>query len=110
MGSMNVKSAEVLAVEQRESLKSQLTSTVQGYLDSRAQERNYDNINSLCTYATSTRLKFAGEAQAAVEWRDEVWMYCYVELDKVLSGLRTAPTPEELIEELPRLVWPNTPT
>jgi len=110
MGTINVKSAEVLAVEQRESLKSQLTSTVQGYLDSRAQERNYDSINSLCTYATSTRPKFASEAQVAVEWRDDVWMYCYAELDKVLSGLRVTPTPEELIEELPRLVWPNAPT
>jgi len=27
-----------------------------------------------------------------------------------VGGLRTAPTPDELIEELPRLVWPNAPT
>jgi len=110
MGSINVKSAEVLAVERMVALKQSLTSAVQKHMDDTAKERNFDDILSLCTYATSAKPKFKAEGQAGVEWRDEVWMYCYAELDKVLSGLRTAPTPEELIEELPRLVWPNAPT
>jgi len=105
-----VKTAEDKQEEFLASTKSRLTSAIQSMLDETAKERGYDSILSLCTYATSAKPKFKAEGQAGVEWRDDVWMYCYVELDKVLSGLRTAPTPEELIEELPRLVWPNAPT
>ena len=71
--------------------RSVITSAVQAHLDTTAQERNYDSILNLCTYATSPTVKFADEAQVAVEWRDDVWMYCYAELDKVLSGLRVTP-------------------
>ena len=105
-----VKTVEDKQVEAMTSIKQSLTSAVQKHMDDTAKERNFDDILSLCTYATSAKPKFKAEGQAGVEWRDEVWMYCYAELDKVLSGLRTAPTPEELIEELPRLVWPNAPT
>jgi hypothetical protein len=107
MGSINFKSAAVLEAQRIASVKSQLTSAVQAHLDTTAQERKYDNINSLCTYATSTNAKFKAEAQQAVEWRDQVWAYCYAELDKVLSGQRTTPTTEVLITELPVLTWPE---
>jgi len=107
MGSINVKSAEVLAGERMVALKQSLTSAVQKHMDDTAQKRNFDDILSLCTYATSAKPKFKAEGQAGVEWRDDVWLYCYAELDKVLAGERGTPTTQELIDELPVFTWPE---
>ena len=104
--------AEVQTIEDKQveaiaSLKQSLTSAVQKHMDDTAQQRNFDDILSLCTYATSAKPKFKAEGQAGVEWRDDVWLYCYAELDKVLAGERGTPTTEELIDELPVFTWPE---
>ena len=77
--------------------------TVQSYLDTTAQERGYDNILSLCTYATSTNITFAKEGQIGVEWRDAVWAKCYEILAEVQAGTREVP--EDIISELPVINW-----
>ena len=107
MGSINVKSAEVLQEEFLASTKSMLTSAIQSTLDNKAQERGYDNILSLCTYATSTAEKFSAEGQAGVAWRDEVWAKGYSMLADVEAGTRSIPTADELLAELPDFVWPT---
>ena len=107
MGSINVKSAAVIQEEFLASTKSMLTSAIQSTLDKKAQERGYDNILSLCTYATSTAAKFAAEGQAGVAWRDEVWAKGYSILADVESGARAIPTADELLAELPLFVWPT---
>jgi len=104
--------AEVQTVEDKQmealaALKQSLTSAVQKHMDNTAKERNFDDILSLCTYATSAKPKFKAEGQAGVEWRDDVWLYCYAELDKVLAGERGTPTTQELIDELPVFTWPE---
>ena len=104
--------AEVQTVEDKQmealaALKQSLTSAVQKHMDKTAKERNFDDILSLCTYATSAKPKFKAEGQAGVEWRDDVWLYCYAELDKVLAGERGTPTTQELIDELPAFTWPE---
>ena len=76
---------------------------MQSYLDVKAKERNYDNILSLCTYATSTNPAFAKEGQAVVEWRDAVWAKCYEILAVVQAGTREVPT--DIISELPVINW-----
>lgn len=79
---------------------------IQNLIDSQAQSRRYDSGNSLATYATSTIPQWAVEATAFVAWRDAVWAYAYAELDKVLAGERAQPSVEELLIELPEMVWP----
>lgn len=79
------------------------TDMVQAYLDSTARTRNYDNILSLCTYATSTNEKFRREGQAGVEWRDAVWAKCYEILAEIQAGTRGVP--EDIISELPVMNW-----
>jgi len=106
MGLINVKSAVVIQEEFLASTKSRLTSVIQSTLDEKAKERNYDSILSLCTYATSTAVKFSDEGQAGVAWRDEVWAKGYTILDDVESGTRAIPTADELLAELPDFVWP----
>jgi hypothetical protein len=98
--------AEQKAAEATEQLRQALTRAVQSHLDREAQERNYDGILSLCTYATSVNPKFAAEGQAGVEWRDAVWAKCYEILTDVQAGTRPAPTAEHLISELPTFAWP----
>jgi len=93
--------------ERHEQKVIEYTNAVQNHLDSTARDKGYDSIMSLCTYATSTNSKFAAEGQAGVAWRDAVWTDCYTILANVESGVRTAPTVEELIAELPQIVWPT---
>jgi hypothetical protein len=86
----------------------QYTAAVQAWLDDTAEERNYDHILSACSYVTSTNPLFQAEGQACVAWRDAVWASCYQIMGNVQAGNRAAPaTTEDLIAELPTIVWPQ---
>lgn len=100
--------SDALTVEAQEyQLRDALTDAVQRHLDETAKQRNYANILSLCTYATSVNTKFRVEGQAGVEWRDRVWARCYQILADVEAGTRAVPTETELLAELPVFVWPD---
>jgi hypothetical protein len=90
-----------------EEIQEILVSAIQQHLDATAQTRAYDGIISLCTYATSPSPKFAAEGQAGVEWRDACWAKGYEILAEYRKGLRQIPMPDELIAELPAMVWPE---
>lgn len=96
---------EVLTPSQLQTLVIQHT---QNRLDEFARTRNYYNILSACTYATSTFPKFAAEGEYATRARDATWGKLYEILDEVLDGRRMPPERFEDIEsELPVLEWPN---
>lgn len=80
---------------------------IQAHVDAAAISRRYDSGNSLATYVSSSNPDWAAEAQAFVAWRDAVWAYAYVELDKVLAGEREQPSVEAFVGELPELMWPE---
>lgn len=90
-----------------EEIQGHLVAVIQQHLDATAQSRAYDGILSLCTYATSPSARFAVEGQAGVEWRDACWTAGYQILAACQAGTRGIPTPEELIAELPVMVWPE---
>lgn len=90
-----------------EELQKQFTDAIQKHLDAFAQTRNYDNILSAATYATSVIPQFKAEGQYAVEVRDATWTKGYEILAEVLAGQRPMPTLEEVFAELPPLVWPD---
>ena len=92
-------------VPTEEEIQKQLTDGVQSYMDSKAQERGYDNIHTACSYVNSTDEVFKAEGTACLAWRDQVWRKCYDILAEVKQGKRAVPTLEEVIAELPVLVW-----
>lgn len=83
----------------------ELLAAVQQHLDAAVLARGYDNMLSCCSYVASVDITFATEALAAAAWRDAVWRYCYDAQAEYVAGTRTVPTPEELIAELPALIW-----
>lgn len=84
-------------------IQKKLVDAVQEYMDKKAQELNYDNCLSVCSYFNSGVEKFDKEGAAFRTWRSAVWQKCYQVLDECLAGARAVPTSQELIEELPLL-------
>jgi hypothetical protein len=82
------------------------TTAVQQLLDSKAQERGYDNILSAASYVNSMVPRFAQEGMAYRDWRDLCWDRCSDILRRVDSGQIPKPTVEELINGLPPLELP----
>jgi hypothetical protein len=79
-------------------------------LDMFAKTRQYDNILSACTYATSTVPKFQQEGQYTVEARDATWAKLYEIWHAVIVGERPVLQSFAEIEPgLPELAWPNEP-
>ena len=93
-----------MAPKTQEQIIESFVRVVQDFMDSKAQELNYDSIFTAITYENDTNVKFAKEAEAFKAWRSKVWTTCYAVLDEVLAGSRNTPTKEELLALLPELV------
>lgn len=96
---------EAYEVKKKETLLNSYKNAIQEYLDDFAQTRGYDNIFSVCTYATSTIPQFKAEGLRGVELRDECWTIGYQLLADVEQGLREIQTVEEVLDEMPALTW-----
>lgn len=92
----------------QDQIEATFTAAIQLRLDAFAHTRNYDNILSACTYATSAIPKFRDEGQACVNLRDATWAAAYAILAKVQAGQHPMPTSLADIEaDLPALEWPQ---
>ena len=92
--------------EVKAEIQKRLTDGVQNWMDNIVQERNYDNVHTCVgTYLYSPIEKFRLEAEAVRDWVSYVWAKCYEMLAQVEAGERDIPTLEEVIAELPVLVW-----
>jgi hypothetical protein len=104
--SSQIITAEQKQAEALESLTAFFSQAIQTHLDSRAQERRYDSIQTAVTYRDDPNTSFAAEGGALFAWRSAVWTYALAELAKVQAGQRDIPTTADFIAELPPLVWP----
>lgn len=94
--------------EQINELKNEIIVSTQNRLDTFAQSRGYDGILSLCTYATSSILKFQTEGQYGVQARDDTWAALNQILYDAENQIRPIPLNYAEIEpELPILTWPS---
>jgi hypothetical protein len=82
-------------------------------LDRQAEESGYydplgriPNIDRACSYAGHSN-PYQAEGQSFVAWRAAVWAHVYQVKADVEAELRTQPTIEELIAELPQRVIPE---
>lgn len=78
---------------------------VQNLLDSKAQEKLYDNAFAICSYANSTDETFHAEANQFIAWRDHCWRKCYEILALFQNGDIPMPTVGEVLRQLPALDW-----
>lgn len=102
--------SEELAAAEPEALKSkakrELTKAAQRHLDQSAQQRGYDDIHTCRINAGSGHTKYGPEGQACQTLYGSVWDKCWEVFADVDSDARAIPTEDELIAELPVIVWP----
>jgi hypothetical protein len=95
--------AEEVAANQAaatQALRQSIVDATQHRLDDFARTRNYDDILSACTYATSAVPKFAAEGQYAVQARDATWAALYQFMADVQAGTQPVPSGFEDVEPL----------
>lgn len=86
------------------SIRSGMTNEIQRRLDKFAQDHGYDNILSLCTYATSSVERFRCEGQRGVDLRDQTWAIADQITKDVNAGKRQLPLSfAEIESEFPAL-------
>lgn len=79
---------------------------IQAHIDATAGSRQYQDGASIAGYVASTVPAWQAEAAAFVAWRDRVWVYALEQLQLVEGRQRPQPSVEELLGELPPMVWP----
>jgi len=101
----NATTEELLLATQQ--MVEQYTQAIQKHLDNTARTRNYENIISACSYASGSHPKYSVEGRDCLQWREAVWDKGYEILNDVQAGRRLLPTIQEVINELPPMVWTN---
>lgn len=78
---------------------------IEAHYDIVAQSKRYDN-RSTCALRSGYTGPFQAEGQAFGIWMDTCNAYVYQVIEDCLAGTRTIPAVDELISELPIMVWP----
>lgn len=94
--------------EVQKRLYEEIVNQTQKRLDDFAKTKDYDNILSACSYATSMNEKYGVEGRYCLLIREQTWDKLYQILGEVQGGTRSMPAGYMEIEsELPVLIWPN---
>lgn len=89
-----------------EELQQYFEDGVEAWMNTVVAERQYDSLDTcIGRYTDSPNPKYAQEAKAVKDWNTAVWDKCWDILAEVKAGTRPIPTLEEVIAELPVLVW-----
>lgn len=83
-----------------------LESAVDGHVGSVAQAKGYDN-RLTATMRAGYANPWQAEGIAFGQWMDSCYEYCQGVQADVMAGIRPIPTTQELIAELPGMVWPE---
>ncbi len=84
------------------------TVQLQEYIDSVAQQKQYDNALSCTSYINSTVQLWKDQAAAFIAWRDSVYNYVIAQEALMLSGSIAVLTFTQLQSELPVITWPTS--
>lgn len=89
----------------QEEIKQEYINAIKSLLNSKAQEKDYENELTISTYINSASATWQSEASQFVSWRDDVWNYAYNILDDVESGAIERPPLDDFINDAPVLDW-----
>lgn len=76
------------------------------FLDKKAADKGYCNAANCSALVTSSIQSVRNDAQAFNAWRDSVLIYINQVYQDITNEVRTKPTLQELLDELPTLEWP----
>jgi hypothetical protein len=85
-------------------IKLELSDSIQRLLDTTAQDLRYDNMMSVRSYAGYPNA-FQEEAIKLAVWSADCWVKAGEIENNVLLGLRPIPTSQEVISEMPLLIY-----
>jgi hypothetical protein len=91
---------EAAAISDEKNKIETMSINIQAHLDQKAIDHGYDNIVNACGYAAAVN-PFQAESIQFVVWRGNVWAYAYQVLADVKAEVRTEPTIDEMLSELP---------
>ena len=80
--------------------------SAQHIIDATAKAKSYADGVSCASYATSSNAQWKAEAQCFIDWRDSVWNYLYQLLATLSGNQEPIPSVQEIINQLPIIVWP----
>lgn len=105
-GSWIDEEATALVAELAAQQLSAMESRLEAYTDTVARQRRYRSAESCVSYVGDAAPQIDAEAIAFKAWRSAFWVQAGIVETDVIAGTRTAPTFDELIAELPQMVWP----
>lgn len=76
------------------------------YIDSIAQQQQYNDAVSCASYVNSTNATWKAQAETFIAWRDSVYTYVIAQETLMQNGSRSIPTFAEFQTELPVIAWP----
>ena len=82
-----------------------LKARAESHMDEIAQARQWNDRYTVTARAGYVN-PWQAEAIAFAQWMDSAYEYLITEQGKVVAGTRSMPTGDELIGELPLMVWP----
>ena len=83
-----------------------MESAVDKHIDTVAQAKGYDSRITAALRAGYEN-PWQVEGIAFGTWMDACYTYCYQVQQEVIAGTRPVPTIQELISELPTMIWPE---
>jgi hypothetical protein len=89
-----------------EQIKYKLESALDRHIDSVAQAKGYDNRLTCLSYAAFDN-PWQQEAIVFGVWRSNCYTTAHQIMSDVQAGTRDIPTEEQLISEMPAMVWPD---
>ena len=98
-----IKSAAEVQAEAVATHKRRVTAAIDRHVEDQAHALDYNSAAHLAGYATSTVTEWQAEAQAFVQWRDDVWQAAIGMLDG--ADPTDPPSVEDVIAALP--AWPD---
>ena len=84
-------------------LQAEYELAIEDLMDKKAQEKGYKNADRFMVYTSSTNQQWKDEADAFIQWRDDMFEYCFGVMQDVVNQDRDAPRAQELLNELPTL-------